>query len=70
MIKWVQILPLPFTDCVALRKSLNVSVPQFPHSGTYFAWLLEGLDVLHSVNFDDGEGGREGVWKAEVKEGS
>lgn len=71
MIKWVQILPLPLTCCVALRKSLNVSEPQFPYSGTYFTWLLEGLVVLHNVSFDDGEEEEgEDVWKAEGEESS
>ena len=50
MITWVQVLPLPLTSCVALSESLNNPLPQFPHSGTYFTGLSEGLDVLHNVS--------------------
>ena len=45
MIRWVQVLPL--TSCIALRESFNTHVPGFPHIGTYFTGLLEGLAVLY-----------------------
>lgn len=57
MSRWIQILPLLLTSCIALSKSLNISVPQFPCSGTYLIELLKGLNVLHSVSFDGREEG-------------
>lgn len=53
---WVQILPLPLNEFCGLEKILSISMPQFPSVGTYFTGLLERLDVLHSISFDDGEG--------------
>lgn len=40
----------------SLEKILSMSMPQFPSDGTYFTGLLERLDVLRSIIFDDGEG--------------
>lgn len=45
----------------SLEKSLNISLPQFPHSDIYFTGLVEGLDVLYGVSFDDGKEGAEVV---------
>lgn len=64
MITWVQVLPLALTSCVSLSKSLNNPLSQFPHSGTYFTGLSEGLDVLHSLMMEKWEGrSRKQNWK-------
>lgn len=66
---WVPILPLPLTSCVALRKLLNVSMSQFPHSdSSQDCWKEE---ICSTVSLDDGkEGEGEVVQKAGLEEQS